>query len=162
MPHTPGTDLHPLLLDPAYWKERVARAAKVPLGLLVLPRPELESPGIEVFEFLLHTHDGGRLSALLARPEGAGVDQSCGLRVRPQHAPRRVLPKDFAAGYADLYYRAPRDRKLEERVLDTLRLLRAIRQFPWVAQEKLELPRPRGSGCQDEFLIAQSLIDRGF
>jgi hypothetical protein len=63
----PSRALHPLLLDPRYWRERLEIAQRTPRQLLVFPRQDLSWPGGEVTEFWLKAHDGERLQALFAR-----------------------------------------------------------------------------------------------
>jgi hypothetical protein len=63
----PSRTLHPLLLDPRYWRERLEIAQRTPRQLLVFPRQDLSWPGGEVSELWLRAHDGERIQGLLAR-----------------------------------------------------------------------------------------------
>jgi hypothetical protein len=63
----PSRTIHPLLLDPRYWRERLEIARRTPRQLLLFPRSELSWPGGDVSEFWMRAHDGERLEGLMAR-----------------------------------------------------------------------------------------------
>jgi hypothetical protein len=63
----PSRTIHPLLLDPRYWRERLEIARRTPRQLLIFPRADLSWPGGEVSEFWMRAHDGERLEGLMAR-----------------------------------------------------------------------------------------------
>jgi hypothetical protein len=155
--------LHPGLLDEKFWGERLREEAAVPLKMLVLPSGN-SSEGLEAFELLVGGRDGERLHAVLVRrvPHGdlPAIGARRALRLVPGHAEHH--PIDLADCEAELCFEPAPHKRLEERVLDTLRMLRAARRVEGVAGARAlaagnsELPPP------DEFLIAECLLNRGW
>jgi len=117
--------LHPLLMDPGYWRPRLDRLDDVPRHLVVLPRPDLARPGIEVCELRLRAHDGERLRALLGRPAYCMEGES--LRMRPCDCldTAGLNWEAVEAGASDLVFQYPDQRRLEDRVLDVVRVCQA-------------------------------------
>src|SRR5262245_5311904 len=150
-----------LLLDPEYWRPRLERLEKEPRQLAIFPRPDLSRPGIEVIELRLRAHDGARLTALLARSAFAGT----GLEVRLRAC---VDPQDTSldfgkveVGGSDLVFRYPPDRRLEDRVLDLLRIVGAACSLEGIDCGKVTLT-PSDSCVQDEFAIVEFLRAEGW
>ena len=117
-----------LLLDPDYWRPRIERLAQRPRQLVIFPRPDLERPGIEVLELRLRAHDGERLSALLARSSFAQSGESVRLRPCQELSSCQLAWQEVESGHTDLIFRYPGDpgtRRLEDRVLDVLRVIQA-------------------------------------
>jgi hypothetical protein len=150
-----------LLLDPEFWRPRLERLAREPRGLALFPRPDRCRPGIEVVELRLRAHDGERLSALLARSAFA----SSGLRVHVRACgDLGEAPLDWAgieAGASDLVLCYPPGRRLEDRVLDLLRVVGAVCSIESVGCEKITFC-PSGTCIQDEFVIAEFLRKEGW
>ncbi len=150
-----------LLLDPDYWRPRLERLEQEPRHLAFLPRADLSRPGVEVVELRLRAHDGARLTALLARSAFAGT----GLRVQIRACndlARSVL--DFATvecGGSDLVFCYPPGRRLEDRVLDVIRIVGAACQVECVDCQQVAFA-PSGPGVQDEFAIAEFLRKKGW
>lgn len=154
-----------LLLDPDYWRPRLERLEARPRHLAIFPRPDLERPGIEVLELRLQAHDGERLSALLARSAFA---QSGGtIRVRPAATGLGLRAEEpdwlaVEAGESDLVLQYPADRRLEDRVLDVLRVVEAACSIESVGGDRVaftgEAPEP---SLPDEFAIARRLHSSG-
>jgi len=149
-----------LLMDPAFWRPRLERLEREPRKLAVFPRPDLSRPGIDVVELRLSAHDGARLTALLARSAFAETGLIVGLRacVDPGNA---VL--DFTAveeGATDLVFQYPPDRRLEDRVLDVLRIMAAACSVESIDCSKVSF-RPSDSCVQDEFAIVRFLREMG-
>lgn len=61
--------VHPLLLEPTYWRVRLQALEDEQTGPLITPRPDLSGNGRAVVEFRIRAHDGERLWGLLSRPE---------------------------------------------------------------------------------------------
>lgn len=156
MPGSRSRSLHPLLLERSYWRNRlqVLRLAKP--SMLLIPRPELSTGGIEVDEFRIRTHDGIRLLGLRARSRIGALRGPARIRVvGPCEAPQ-VDPEAIHPGEIEFVLQFPAGRRLEDRVLDLLRLCQ-------VAAEKEDLPadQVRFSSQlaeKDEFLIASQLL----
>lgn len=150
-----------LLMDPEFWRSRLERLEKEPRQLAIFPRSDLSRPGIEVLELRVRAHDGARLTALLARSSFAETGLEVSLRACT--GPGQPEP-DLAAvesGGTDLLLRYPPDRRLEDRVMDVLRIVEAA-----CSLESLDATRvhfhPSDSCVQDEFAIVQFLRQEGW
>lgn len=152
--------LQSFLLDPDYWTPRLRRLESIPRHLVVLPRPDLSRPGVEVCELRLRAHDGERLQALLGRP-AFGLDQA-EVHVRPCEglAPEALDWHSVEEGESDLIFRFPADRRLEDRVLDVVRMAQALRSLESLAAAHLQLKHQEGA-C-DELTIASLLQQKGW
>lgn len=150
-----------LLMDPEYWRPRLERLEREPRQLAIFPRADLSRPGIEVIELRLRAFDGARLTALLARSAFAGT----GLEVRVRSCPHAGdVPLDFAtveSGGTDLVFEHPPGRRLEERVLDVIRIVGAACSLESIDCEKVVF-RPSDSCVQDEFAIVAFLRQEGW
>jgi len=132
-----------LLLDPGYWRPRIERLAERPRQLVIFPRPDLERPGIEVLELRLRAHDGERLSALLARSSFALNGESVRLRPCQELSSGQLAWREVESGQTDLIFRYPGDpgtRRLEDRVLDVLRVIQAACSIESVDCGKIDFP----------------------
>ncbi len=157
--------LRHLLLDPEYWRPRLAELKAAPRHLLVFPRPDLGRPGCDVEELRLKAHDGTALLALLGRP-GFQIQGEC-LRVRLTSC-LETQPLDWAAiedGTPEVLFQRPDARRLEDRVLDVVRVARAASQMVQVECAQLEFEaRPQaGDSClPDEVTIARLFQNKGW
>jgi hypothetical protein len=150
-----------LLLAPEFWLPRIERLEREPRQLAIFPRSDLSRPGIDVVELRLRAHDGARLEALLARSSFAGIGQEVCLHSSEglEHA---VL--DFKAvemGSSDLVFQFPPDRRLEDRVLDVLRIVDAACSLEGVDCSRLKF-QERPCGVQDEFAIVRFIRKEGW
>lgn len=148
--------LHPLLLERGYWRNRLQVLRLARPSMLLIPRPELSTGGIEVDEFRIRTHDGIRLFGLRARSRIGELRGAARIRVvGPCEAPE-VDPESIEPGSIEFVLQFPAGRRLEDRVLDLLRLCQ-------VAAEKEDLQADQVSFAtqlleKDEFLIASQLL----
>lgn len=150
-----------LLMDPDFWRQRLERLEREPRQLAIFPRPDLSRPGIEVIELRLRGHDGAKLRAVLARSAFAGS----GLQIRLRACgPEEADALEFATveeGGTDLVLHYPPDRRLEDRVLDILRVMSAA-----CSVESLDCDRvsfaPSNACVQDEFAIVRFLRQEGW
>jgi hypothetical protein len=112
-------------MDPGYWRPKLERLEDTPRHLVVLPRPDLARPGVEVCELRLRAHDGERLRALLGRPAYCLEGES--LRLRPCECLESAALdwEAVAAGASDLVFQYPAGRRLEDRVMDVVRVCQA-------------------------------------
>jgi len=150
-----------LLLDPEYWRPRLERLEREPRQLAIFPRPDLSRPGIEVLELRLRAHDGARLNALLARSAFAGAAVEVRLRTCVDLEGASLDWSAVEAGGTDLVFSYPDNRRLEDRVLDVLRIVGAACSVESIDCQKIAF-RPSDSGVQDEFAIAQFLRQEGW
>jgi len=136
------------------------RLEREPRKLAVFPRPDLARPGIDVVELRLCAHDGVRLTALLAR--SAFAETGLVVRLRACNDPTSA-ELDFSAveeGGTDLVMQYPPGRRLEDRVLDVLRIMAAACSVESVDCSKVSF-RPSNLCVQDEFAIVELLRRMG-
>jgi hypothetical protein len=155
MPSAQNGPLERLTRERDYWRGRLRALELQPPGLILTQRPDLSTRVVEVAEFRVRAHDGLRLWGLRA----ASRLGSTSARVRvvgPSDLPRVDL-EAVAQGVLEIVLQAPPGRRLQDRVLDVLR----VRQL---AQEAVEGPAPVELGVEpgrrvpDEFLIASQLL----
>jgi len=148
-------------MDPAFWRARLQRLAKEPRQLAIFPRPELSRPGVEVLELRLRAHDGARLTALLARSAFADEGLEIRLRACPEASGKVLDFSTVEGGGTDLVVQYPSGRRLEDRVLDLVRVAEAA-----CSLERLDCTRVKlvasDSCVQDEFAIVEFLRREGW
>jgi hypothetical protein len=129
-----------LLLDPDYWRPRLERLASRPRQLVIFPRPDLERPGLEL---RLRAHDNERLTALLARSAFAQSGETVQLRSCMELSSGELNWRAVEAGHTDLVFRypgIPGARRLEDRVLDVLRVIHAVCSIESVDCGRVDFP----------------------
>lgn len=114
--------MHPFLLQPEYWRTRLERPGISQGSLLLLPRPDVSTPFVEVEEFRFRAHDGLRLWGVrmlagYSAPELASKICIVGPAEAIDPETRALDP-----GGAFFFLREPSGRRLEDQVLDVLRL----------------------------------------
>lgn len=147
--------LHPLLLERGYWANRLRELRLSRVSLVIIPRPELSSNGIEVDEFRVRAHDGVRLWGLRARSR-FGTSAARVRVVGPSDLPeidRRAIER----GEVEFVFQEPAGRRLEDRVLDVLRVCQVAVEVGTPAA-RVELVASEGCPAPDEFLIATQLL----
>jgi hypothetical protein len=154
--------LHPLLLERSYWRNRLQELELARQSVLLIPRPELSSPFMEVDEFRVRAHDGVRLYGLRARCRFAGPQRVARIRiVGPSDLPE-IDRGAIENGESEFVFQEPAGRKLEDRVLDVLRICRLAAETHAQddpAQEQNRVRLLADDGCEpDEFLIASQLL----
>jgi hypothetical protein len=152
--------LRKLLLDPEYWRPRLEHLSSVPRHLVILPMPELSRPGAEICQLNLRAHDGTQLLALLVRP--AFCVSGAAVRLRKCSEGEAAEPDwNFVeSGGTDLCFTFQSGRRLQDRVLDIVRLSRAACCMESVNCSSLTLGEEEAT--QDEFLIARWLRNEGW
>jgi hypothetical protein len=150
-----------LLLDPEYWRPRLERLEREPRQLAIFPREDLSRPGIEVIELRLRAHDGARLTALLARSSFAGTGQEVRLRACRDLGGTAPDWRAVEEGGTDLVFSYPPDRRLEDRVLDVLRVVGAACSVESIDCQRVTF-LPSDSCVQDEFAIARFIRQEGW
>ena len=137
---------------------------RVPRHLIVLPLPELSRPGIELSELRLRAHDGEPLRALLSRPAFGQCGERVQLRPAAGESGLGAEHVDWPLverGGTDLAYRFPPGRRLEDRVMDVVRIARAACCLEAVDCSRLEFGSCGQNGC-DELVIAEWLRNEGW
>ncbi len=154
--------VHPLLLEPTYWRNRLQDMEQVGRSLTLVPRPDLSGGGREVVEFRLRAHDGTRLWGLLARPEWHEGRRPARIRmVGPAERPE-IDSTALEQGEAEVVFQEPPGRRLEDRVLDVVRICKLAQDTEGVDRAQIHFISPRGRREPDEFLIAQQLLEFRF
>jgi hypothetical protein len=150
--------LHPLLLLPSYWRDRLEELRATRFAPLFLPREDLSAPFVEVEEFRARTHDGQRLWGLRGR---------CRLRVEPTGVRVRLVGpaerpeidrEHVIQGEIEYVLQVPAGRKLEDRVLDALQLVRMVVEREGVEPSRIQLAAGDGESGPDELRIAAQVL----
>lgn len=152
--------LHPLLLERSYWDVRLRELSSARVALFLTPRPELSSSAVEVDEFRLRAHDGTQIFGLRGRRRIGGACEHARLRVvGPSELPH-VDREAVERGEAEFVFQEPAGRKLEDRVLDVLRVYRVAADTRGESDEPrdVRLVTTPGEPEPDEFLIASHLL----
>ncbi|TDJ72261.1 MAG: hypothetical protein E2O39_07110 [Planctomycetota bacterium] len=131
-------------------------------SLLILPRPDLSGRGRDIVEFRLRAHDGVRLWGLLARSEWHGGDRPAFIRVAGPTERPEIDPETLQEGSADFVFQSPAGRRLEDRVLDVVRVHQVALATQGIDPDRVTFAAPRGGREPDEFMIARQLIDGQF
>lgn len=150
-----------LLLDPEFWRPRFERLEKEPRQLAIFPRPDLCRPGIEVLELRLRAHDGARLTALIARSSFCQEGSEVRLRACKGIQDEGIDWEGVEAGGTDLIFAYPPERRLEDRVLDVLRVVGAACSLESIECKNVKFITS-DSCVQDEFAIADFLRHQGW
>jgi hypothetical protein len=154
--------VHPLLLEPTYWRERLRGLEGDDAGLFFTPRPELAAAGIEVVAFRVRAHDGEVLRGLLARPTWQAGDRPAIVRSVPAGQTAEVDVDAVRSGSVELVFEEPFGRALPDRVLDVVRVSQVALRTPGIDRLQIHF------GCleagdtsrADEYLIADQLLER--
>ncbi|MCZ6598164.1 MAG: hypothetical protein O7B99_11030 [Planctomycetota bacterium] len=154
-----GVRFRDLLLDPGYWRPRLEKLGTVPWRLLVFPRPDLSRPGVEVIELSMRAHDGVDLRCILARPAFSSAGDVVHLRVVEEFAFAEPDWNLIEEGRTDLVVTFPPQRRLEDRVLDVLRVTQAAASAETLDWERVDLSTH--PGC-DELVLADLLRAKGW
>jgi hypothetical protein len=149
--------LHPSLLEPDYWRKRLELQELVRHGLLTLPRPDLSSRALEVVELKFRAHDGKRLWGLMGRCPLVRGALPARLRVVGPAEPVGIAADDVEGDFVAFVLQEPPGRRLEDRVLDVVRLCRVAALMDGVAADRIELRNGARGPTPDEFLITDSL-----
>jgi hypothetical protein len=163
--------VHPLLLEPTYWRSRLQGLDLERPCSLITPRPDLSRPGTEVAEFRLKAHDGERLWGFFARPAWQRGPWPARIRVLAPagggfgKATGDVGPGGLAIdvdavrrGYAEFVLEERVGRRLEDRVLDVVRVCHLAQRTEGADRLQVSFSCPGERRAPDEFLIAEQLF----
>lgn len=134
---------------------------RVPRHLLVFSRPELSLPGGEALELWLRAHDGIRLRGILGRSLMSLPEPELRLELLASGEAGTLEWDEISRGRADLLFEPPPSRRLEDRVLDAVRICQATRAVTGVPSGPLRLVL-EGSKAADELQIADRLLAAGW
>ena len=154
--------VHPLLLEPTYWRSRLQELQLGRPSLLITPRPDLSGRGKDVIEFRIRAHDGAHLWGLLARPEWHEGPRPAVIRSVEPHQRPSIDIETVQSGVADLVFQEPAGRRLEDRVLDVVRICHMAFSTEGIDRFRVSFFSPGTSQEPDEFLIAEQLFAGNF
>ncbi len=161
VPEPSHRDLHPLLLEPDYWRDRLRQQRSVRPFLLLTPRPDLSTGACEVQEIRFQAHDGVRLWGLVGRCPLLRDEQPAALRiVGPCHLPA-IDVNSVQLGCTEFVIQSPPGRRLEDRVLDAVRLCEIASRFDSVDADQVGFGAVESLGLPDEARIADGLRASG-
>jgi len=149
-------------MEPEYWRGRIAEQRAVRPFLLLTPRPDLSTGTCEVQEVRFQAHDGVRLWGLMGRCPILRSEQPATLRfVGPCQLPT-IDVNSVQQGCTEFVIQTPAGRRLEDRVLDALRLCQIAADFETVDSAQVDFQgHGRGVQLPDEVRIADRLRARG-
>lgn len=163
--HPVGTapdKLRHLLLDPDFWRPRLDTLNRTPRHLVLFPRPDLSRPGVEVIELRLRAFDGKRLHALLCRSAFGQHGDTVHVRCTDEVASGELDLEQVCRGGTDLIFSFPSDRRLEERVMDVLRVTQAACSIEAVDCGKITFVDASTGEGADEFVLADLIRTQGW
>lgn len=152
---------YPLLLEPGYWRRRLAHMEGVQRGLLILPRPDLSSPQAEVVEWRLRAHDGLRLWGLRGQSPFFPEAKGAWLREVSSSELPSICADAVEDGCVDFVLQSPAGRRLEDRVLDLLRVFQVAVHYSGIDPDKVRLVPTAPGEEPDEFMIVSQLLSQG-
>ncbi|MBC8451249.1 MAG: hypothetical protein H8D72_00920 [Planctomycetes bacterium] len=130
--------------------------------MLLVPRPDLGSNGLEVIELLLRSHDDLRLRGIVAFHPIAGPPPRVRLYWPRSEAFESLDLDQVGSNTAHLYLIRDPDRRLEDRVLDFLCLLCAAKGLPALEGTCPEIELDQPEAAPDEYRIGRTLLERGW
>ena len=126
-----------------------------------MPRPDLSSPLVDVIDWRLRAHDGARITGLRGQSPFHPCPKGAWIRQAAPGEDMEVSIEAISEGCVDFVYRATPGRRLEDRVLDVLRVWQAALNGG-VDQETVRFVPSAPQDAPDEFMIAERLLERGF
>lgn len=154
--------VHPLLLEPTYWRNRLQGLSAKDNSPLIIPRADLSPAGTDVAEFRLKAHDGSRLSGLFARPAWHRGPWAARIRLLEPGEELQVDVDTVRTGCAEFVLRLPEGRRLEDRVLDVVRVCRLAHDTEGVDRLQVGFTQAEDQKARDECLIAEQLLESRF
>jgi len=125
---------------------------------LYTPRPDLSTSAVKVEEFRVRGHDGLRLTGLQGRRSLALAEIRIRLRLVPADGIPDIDLRAVAGGVVEYALQFPAGRRLEDRVLDVVRICELAATKDAVKPSEVQLYTPPGEPEPDEFLIASELL----
>ncbi|MFT7486947.1 MAG: hypothetical protein ACI9F9_002804 [Candidatus Paceibacteria bacterium] len=144
-------------MEPGYWRSRLEVQRATRPFLLITPRPDLSTGGCEIQEIRFQAHDGVRLWGLMGRCSLFRSEQPAVLRIVGACQLPAVDVASVQQGNTEFVIQVPAGRKLEDRVLDALRLAELAANFEQVDPSRVGFAAGEPSMAPDEVLIAIKL-----
>ncbi len=149
---------HPLLLEQEYWRNRLQALRLARPSALYTPRQDLSSRSVRVEEFRVRAHDGLRLCGLVGKRAMVIGKSQVRLRILPADQPPEIDLPAVRSGMIEYALQLPAGRRLEDRVLDVLRVCELAASRENVRRREVLLFVADGEVEPDEFLIASQLM----
>jgi hypothetical protein len=146
------------LLEQEYWRNRLRALRLARPSALYTPRPDLSSRSVRVEEFRVRAYDGLRLPGLVGKRSMAIGASRIRLRILPPEALPEVDMPAVRSGVIEYALQLPAGRRLEDRVLDVLRVCELAASRESIRPQDVLLYSPEGETEPDEFLIASKLM----
>jgi hypothetical protein len=127
-------------------------------SVLLVPRPELSTAAIEVDEFRIRAHDGIRLFGLRAQCRQRSTPATTRIRVVGPCELPQVDANAMDGGSREFVLQLPAGRRLEDRVLDVLRVCQLASSDAAEGTNRVSLVAADRDHEPDEFLIASQLL----
>jgi hypothetical protein len=125
--------------------------------LLITPRPDLSSGSCEVQEIRFQSHDGIRLWGLMGRCPLFRSEQAANLQfVGPCELPA-IDNEAVESGRTEFVVQSPVGRRLEDRVMDAVRLCEIAASFSTVDSTRVGFERTSEPTLADEIRIVGHL-----
>ena len=150
--------LHPLLLEREYWGNRLRELHLARPSVLLIPRPELSNATVEVDEFRVRMHDGIRLFGLRAQSRVHGSAPTVRVRMLGPCDSPEIDRQALSEGGCEFVFQEVAGRRLEDRVMDVLRVCHLAASQDGGLASKVRLVPEIGTSEPDEFLIASQLL----
>jgi hypothetical protein len=146
------------LLERGYWRNRLQELKLTRPSVVLIPRPELSNAAVEVDEFRIRAHDGIRLFGLRGQSRFHTSHSAARVRmVGPCELPEIDRQAIQECG-TEFVFQEPAGRRLEDRVLDVLRVCQLASSEENIDTERVRLFTPDPGQAPDEFLIASQLL----
>ena len=129
-------------------------------GLIVCPRPDLSSALLEVVEWRVRAFDGRRLWGLFGKSKFHDEVRGARLRIIDSSELPSIDAACVADGTCEFVFQMPAGRKLEDRVLDVMRLWQVVLAQTRTTPDVVHLASSPGEES-DECMIASQLIANG-
>ncbi|MCP3919937.1 MAG: hypothetical protein GY711_30780 [bacterium] len=125
---------------------------------MVTDRRDLSRPGRDVVEFRMRAHDGAQLWGLFARPSWHTGRLPARIRsVGPAQRPE-IDSKTLGEGFAEFVFQEPAGRRLEDRVLDVVRICQMAFATEGIDRLQVSFSVPNETREPDEYIIAKHLF----
>ncbi|MCA9000594.1 MAG: hypothetical protein KDB61_01630 [Planctomycetes bacterium] len=151
--------VHPLLLEPSFWENRLSELVSTPASMMSSPRKDLSCGGRRVEEFRMRAHDGQVLWGLISFPTYFSGTRPCCIRAAGPADPLELDPESAEKGTVEILYQAPAGRRLEDRVLDLIQVHIKAQKGLNVDLSSTEIHPCRQNQPADDVLIASQLLN---
>lgn len=150
--------VHPLLLDPAYWRDRVRVLDQGHPGVVWTPRPDLSGAGKDVMEFRIRGHDGALLWGLFARPTWQAEPWPAAVRAVGPAVRPTIDAGTVQAGVAEFVFQEPAGRVLSDRVIDVMRVCKLALGTSGIGEVQVRIAAGATEATGDELMIVDQLL----